>query len=612
MEHWRDRIRRECGEMAAGIRAALALSSDEAARIELERLTALPYFGNFTWLWAPALMKRNRVMFRPFVLSNFDRSAMDADGEMIDAWKGDRGAALQALLDEVDAADDIELTKRLYTWQLAARGGIGDGGWRTEVVERFRKATSSAARHVALAKIDPGSWMSLDAATALELWKIDRVASRKFILGHLGWGTKRADWQPLLDASRTDAPDFHFELYRKVVDEAAWKKDVLALPVGGDISAELEKRHPGLWSIDAGGTFYALLEKHGAAAIAYVKRHLRHVAPRYSWHGKTEGKGLPELLEMSTERGWIDLWAALLRTSATPQLFDAEVRKLVKAGKRDRLAIVPGRGAEFHGQGWSYAHVHALTDETACQLYAKYPDLARGPYRMHVTPTYNESFPKLIRAAIAAKDDDLVDFMASRVATQHYANDSTKAAVTDLVRHYEGLDEPTFVRRAGTALSRMPAFQIWSYPQLLTVNALAKLLFEHSTQKFLADGAAVRDLLESPQIHVQLLAYRILGQDDPRAAAIAAEHVDLVQATLLRKLHAKSRKLAFGALRRAASHDEATARYLLGRMRDALELPEKRYPTEELVGLIGFLLHRWPALRGAREQPVVYGLGGQA
>jgi hypothetical protein len=122
----------------------------------------------------------------------------------------------------------------------------------------------------------------------------------------------------------------------------------------------------------------------------------------------------------------------------------------------------------------------------------------------------------------------------------------------------------------------------------------------------------VRDLLESPQIHVQLLAFRILGQDDPRAAAIAAEHVDLLQATLLRKLHAKSRKLAFAALRAAASHDETTARQLLVRMRDALGLPEKRYPTEELVGLIGFVLQRWPALRNGREQPVIYGLGGHA
>jgi hypothetical protein len=62
--------------MHSGVRRALALASDEAVRVELERLSALPHFQHFTWLWAPALAKRNRVMFRPFILSTFDRSSV--------------------------------------------------------------------------------------------------------------------------------------------------------------------------------------------------------------------------------------------------------------------------------------------------------------------------------------------------------------------------------------------------------------------------------------------------------------------------------------------------------------------------------------------------------
>jgi hypothetical protein len=72
-------------------------------------------------------------------------------------------------------------------------------------------------------------------------------------------------------------------------------------------------------------------------------------------------------------------------------------------------------------------------------------------------------------------------------------------------------------------------------------------------------------------------------------------------------LHRRTRLLAFAALENAAAHDEATARYLLGRMKDALALPEKHYPTEKLVGLIAKVLHRYPSLRSPAEHSRIYG-----
>jgi hypothetical protein len=607
MDGWQNTLNPGAAEMERAIREALALTSDEAVREEIERLAMLPRFGGFTWLWAPALAKRDRVMFRPLILSAFDTGAVDGKGNAFDAWTGKTAAALQAMLDEADRTDDIELTRRLYGWMLSSRPHR-DAWWRKDLVKRFRAASTPATRHVALAKVDAGAWLALDPDTALALWQIDHVAARKFILAHLPWDAQRAAWQPVLDRSRDADPEFHFELYRKIVDEKSWRDDVLALPGTPELSAELERRHPARWSLSPAGVFHALLDKHGDIALAYVQHHVGSIGPRWSWHGRIEGKGLPDLLELATRRGWTDLWAALLRTSATRELFDAEVRKLVRAGDRARLERLPGRGREFHGAGWSFALTQILTDETACALYATFPALARGPYRIHVTPTqWADAFPKLVSAAIAAGDHDLIDYLASRIAMQSSVSPSHAAATAALTAHYEALPEAAFVMHAATALSRMPAGGIWSYKSLIGANALAHMLFERTTARYLGDGAAVRDLLESPQIQVQLLAFRVLGQDDRRAREIAAAHVDLLQATLLRRLHAASRRLAFGALRSAASHDEATARYLLGRMRDALELPEKRYPVEELVGLIGAILHRWPALRGVREQPVVHG-----
>jgi hypothetical protein len=66
-----------------------------------------------------------------------------------------------------------------------------------------------------------------------------------------------------------------------------------------------------------------------------------------------------------------------------------------------------------------------------------------------------------------------------------------------------------------------------------------------------------------------------------------------------------TRALAFGALANAAQTIE-TAQLILERAKDALNLPDTCYPKERLLGLIAQLLRRWPELRTAREQPVIY------
>jgi hypothetical protein len=101
------------------------------------------------------------------------------------------------------------------------------------------------------------------------------------------------------------------------------------------------------------------------------------------------------------------------------------------------------------------------------------------------------------------------------------------------------------------------------------------------------------------------LAYRALGLDDPRAREQAAAHLPLLLGTLLRPMQRDTRTLAFGALANAAGTLPA-AQLILERARDAMNLPDTRYPKEALLGLIARLLYRWPELRGASERPVVY------
>jgi hypothetical protein len=164
-----------------------------------------------------------------------------------------------------------------------------------------------------------------------------------------------------------------------------------------------------------------------------------------------------------------------------------------------------------------------------------------------------------------------------------------------------------FARRAANVLTRIPAFAIHWYDQLLRSNKLARLLFVRSFEAFLAVPAAVRDLVEASDIHVQMLAYRVLSQDDARARRLAVDTLDILIGTLLRPLHRKTRLAAFGALVNAAHADAGAAGIILRRAREALRLPDQKYPKEHLIGFIGGILHACPELRGPNEQPMVYG-----
>jgi hypothetical protein len=103
-----------------------------------------------------------------------------------------------------------------------------------------------------------------------------------------------------------------------------------------------------------------------------------------------------------------------------------------------------------------------------------------------------------------------------------------------------------------------------------------------------------------------VLAYRVLALPDARAQTLAAANVDILLGTLLRPLHRRTRLAAFDALVNAARGDAAVAARIHARAREALKLPDKRYPKAELIGLIAGVLAARPEHASDAEQPVIY------
>lgn len=599
---------------------------DQRLRDHLEGVARDEQFPGLTWFWGPILYARNKPVFRSLILQYFSDWSVTGRKWKRVKW-ADHAERLGEWLAAARKGRDTQMVRRLLRWKFAGNNwGIDHKAWSAALLAEYAAAPSPAARAVVLDEFD--DWFDLDEATALKLYKVDRACA-PFLLRHLPhtlWGgEKRALWKQLSQASLADGDeDFHFALYRKQVPVKEWQAEVLALADrvrdAEELNGELERRHPEGWGLALGDAAIKLLQKRGRDVMPYVRAKLEYLVG--NWYSDKAGA----IIKLAEEKEWWDLWSAAIRMSRDAKQLNKAVEGLLSnerlrdSDRVERLAALAGVSREYNWGGFGFAQVHALDDKLAALMYQRYPDLVLGPFKPNITPTWWRGFPTLLRAAQDADDNDLVDLLASRYATQirhehaYYASkerDKISSTADELGGYYQAIrerDPEEFARRAANVLTRIPAFVIYSYPQLLKTNKLARLLFVRSFDAYLAVPAAVRDLIEGSAIHVQMLAYRVLAQDDPRAQQLAVETLDILLGTLLRPLHRKTRIAAFGALLSAAKGDAIAASRVLSKARQSLRLPDKRYPKEQLIGLMGAILHRRPELRSEGEQPVVYGL----
>lgn len=609
------------------LRALLQQSRDDASlRRELETLAAQEIsFSGFTWLYGPLLYRRNRLLFRPFILSHFSSILLLPKWRVERVrWKGDRAAILESWLTEVDRADDFELFHRLYDWKLNEQ--FGSTAWKareqqifTDLRAQLERCQRPSQRPVVLRKFDV--WFRLTEEQACWLYSQDPASLGPYILRRLPaerWGReKRGLWTRLLVlADQQKDESFRWSLYRRQVDLDQWRRDALSLcrsiPDPIELGRELDRRHPEGWGLDLGEVFLQLLTERGRELFPYLAPRLRQV-----WRGWLTRGQYGKMADFAAQKGWWDFWAALVRTCSSGKEFNSTVRSLVdsrelpEATVQERLLALAGVSREWNWPGLGLATVHQLEEGVALALYQRFPSLVRGPYRLHVQANlWGERYPKLLEHFIAVRDEELIDHLASRLVTRsgRWGNAAKLLEEADrLADYYAALksDEAEFGRRAARVLGAVPAYSIYQYGPLIRENRLARLLFERSAALYLADPRSLADLVEAAEIHVMSVAYRALGLPDERARIQAAYHLPLLLGTLLRPLQRETRSLAFGALANAADSVD-TARIILDRARDALNLPDKKYPKERLLGLMARLLHQYPELRGPREQPVVF------
>lgn len=613
------RVFKKVKELEPELERLLHGTLDDAALLRaLEELAREPALGLLAHRFGPLLYAKNRAHFRPFILQHLGLAGLDGRRWRRLEWKK-VGPQFEAWLSEVDREDDLPIFRSLYRLKLEALGKDAEKEWRVELRRRLAAAKTPAQRNIELEKMRLG--YRLDEESALALYEIEPQGARSFILEHLPYlftwtfAEKRIAWRKLWAAARSRGDDkLYFRLYRRQVAIDEWRVEVLRLaaecPDADELCRGLEERHPQGFRLGLEDTILELLRARGPDVFPYVYRHLREL---YSF-GWGERKGYERLRALTIEKGWTSLWGALVRTCAPPKEFDAEIEKVLgDQGLSDqetiqKLAILAGVARELNFGPLGLALVRPLSDDNAVKLYESYPSLVRGPFKANVAPSWHSTYPKLLGLAIEKGDEGLVDYLASRILTRSFGlDDQIKRQIDELSEYYSSLlgDEAGFSRRAASVLGIVPAYSIGSYTALIRENKLARLFYERSASRYLLDPEALRDLLEASEIHAQALGFRALGLDDDRARQAARDNLDLLLASLLRPLHRKTRMLTFRAADNAITELEP-ARQLLGRARQALDLPDHKYPKDALVALIGRILSRWPELRAADEHPTIY------
>jgi hypothetical protein len=484
--------------------------------------------------------------------------------------------------------------------------------WAGKVVARYVAAADADERMRILVEMDRP--LLLDEDAALALYRVEPVVASSFIERHLPPGRRSEDehapWQRLMELASARADNvLYFALYRRQATAEQWLDDTLQLAARdlspGALCAELSRRHPQRWRTDIGPQLIALARNSGDAVLPYLLQHAEQV-----WSRQRRG-GYDDILALARNNGWWELWAALIRMSASPADYDREVstlatdRTLADADALHRLLLLAGVNVSA---GPAAPRGTPLREDTILALYRRFAHLVRGPFRNQLQPSARRPLTGVLELAIRLQDAELIDLLAARLALRadRSGADQLLQAAAYAAQYLEAADpEPQAERRAAAIVRRFPRRAIHSRQQLVQRNPLARLLFYRAARACIHHLEDAAMLLQAEERHVCALAVDALTRADPQSQARIGENLEMLLSALERPLPRSVIRRALPMLQHAAGNQVRAAR-LAQWAREKLRGGHVRYSRPGLLGLLADLLTRFPALRSPAEQPHVY------
>ncbi|HEV2458643.1 MAG TPA: hypothetical protein VGS80_09780, partial [Ktedonobacterales bacterium] len=262
-----------------------------------------------------------------------------------------------------------------------------------------------------------------------------------------------------------------------------------------------------------------------------------------------------------------------------------------------------------------------VADDVALALYRRNP----GLFRPFLERCIDDADISLFMEAERARDEDFLDFLTADLMrqvtwlivrayppeSQHRWNKPNagaregieqigRAVTARFDRLYE--ESPaTYVRHAADILSRFDESDVGSFKRTLERNPIFVYLFRQHHAAWHASPAAIREVLESPSAHVQLVALTILSEGGTPAAQRVVENIALLRALLLGRAQRNTKKLALACLAQAARESSEHAETIAHVLEDTLHFSGK-HAIDERIMVSYVRLRRLAAERSASPQ----------
>ena len=556
-------------------------------RRELETLARERAFRDLAPIWAPALYARDAQFFETFLLRYLDGSR--------------HAEVIRALLPQAEAAEHDALFQGLYgkllgattDWQAAQRE------WNKEILAlaQSSEADERVLRAVQRREMRRAWWLMLTEETALALYGRGPALFHEFIRGHVqrGWGRERRSFTQLREAVRAQGDDeLSWFLFRRFGDEREWKEELgrllrQDLPAA-QISDELQKRHPEyFWDIDA-TPLVDFLEKYGAAILPYVENNLHWIKRR------AEGRLLRAVERLGDETLY---WRIFFKVG-NPALWNEALRGLLKKPLSNEAFQFELERRTPPEQRWSW---WGLEPDVAVEIYRR----DRALFRPFLERFVRQPEAKLFAEAERAQDEEFLDFLSfqllhrsSWLAYRAFpprharswwkADEKSKEELDEISRLLVGRFDrlyaqspETYVRHAANILSRFRAFEVWKFRHDRTYNPAFAYLLDRRREAWHHSPEGVRELLESPNIYVQIIGLEILREGGREAAQRALENLLMLRALLLGRARRGTKRLALECLERAARQGAPFAGRILPVLEEAMDLHGKRAIDERIM-----------------------------
>jgi hypothetical protein len=574
-------------DLRARLDALLHSNLDRASlRRELEALAAQPGFGGLAAGWAPALLARDPQFFQTFLLKHLD---------------GRRDAVvIRVLLPQLEAAGHDQLFSGLYRKLInASDWRRREADWNADILALAQSAQPDETVRRALERREMrATGLRFDEPTALALYTRAPDVFRDFVRAHLGrgWGRERRHYHKLRAAAALQGDDdFVWELFRVFAEPAEWTaalRRLLDQPLPPEqVVAELRRRHPvAAWEMDP-GILVDFLERYGRAVLPYIEDNLFWIRRRVAHR----------LLRAVSRLGDEALYWSIFFRAGQPQEWNQALRQLLS---RD-LPAGPF-WAEVQRRMPPPARWHAwwFEPDVALALYRLDPARAR-PF---LEQCVQKPDPALIAAAQARQDEELLDFLSFQ-ALQHAAFLLYRAVPPRVIPRWGWKPDPqaqaeleqlgqvvcarfdrlhaqspeTYVRHAANLLGRFRAFGVWSFARNREHNPIFRFLLDQHRAAWCRSPEAIRELLESPNIYVQIMGLEILEAGGTDAALRVLENLPLFRALLIGRARRNTKKLALACLEQAARAGPEAAGAVLPLLEEAMDFHGRDTIDERLL-----------------------------